>query len=494
MNYGQLYINGDWRQGTGGKLESRNPVNHDIILSGNSASTSDVEQAIDAASNAFRDWALTSVQNRIEILKSYQKALQDASDELAHLISSETGKVLWEAKTEVGTMVGKIDLSIKAYNDRTGTKSSENSGVISHLTHKPHGVLAVFGPFNFPGHLPNGHIVPALLAGNTIIFKPSEQTPAVGEYMVRLWEKAGLPTGVLNLVQGSRECGIALSTSDKLDGLLFTGSSHTGNLLHSEFAGQPEKILALEMGGNNPLIISEVDDIPGAVYHCLQSAYITAGQRCTCARRLILPATSNREKFLKTLISAAKTIKVGPQENNEEPFYGSVISNEAADRLLEAQASLIDQGAKPLLTMQRIHANLPFLSPGILDVSDIENLPDEEYFGPLLQVIKTQSFEDSIEIANKTRFGLSAGLFSDDAEEFATFHALIKAGIVNWNRPLTGASGASLLEGLVPVEITGPVPIMPLIIALIQSHPCKHHKQTYLKLYCLELNFDASRI
>ena len=448
MQTGRLYIDGTWIDGAGEAISSTNPITSDILLEGKSATTEDVKKAIHAARNAFMSWALVSFDQRKAILEKYQETLSEKADEIANLIANETGKVLWEAKTEVATMIGKINLSIKAYQDRSGTNSSENSGIITHLSHKPHGVVAIFGPFNFPGHLPNGHIVPALLAGNTVVFKPSEQTPAVGEMMVQCLEAAGLPKGVLNLVQGSRNCGIALSTDEGIDGLFFTGSSHTGNLLHSEFAGQPSKILALEMGGNNPLIVTDTSDIKGAIYHTLQSAFITAGQRCTCARRLILPETSDREEFLTRLIKAASKLKIGPQADDSEPFCGSVISNETADNLLESQNKLVDLGGTVLLEMKRIHAEQPYLSAGIIDVTDIKILPDEEYFGPLLQVIRVPNFAQAITVANNTKYGLSAGLFSDDAEQFATFHALSRAGIVNWNRPLTGASGANPFGGI----------------------------------------------
>lgn len=448
MIHGQLFSGGKWYDGSGPEFSSENPATGTPLWQGSSASDADVEKAVVSARKAFIQWSRTPIDARAAIIKRYQEVLTSKKTEIAELISTETGKPLWEALTEAGAMIGKIDLSIKSFEERTGEKSSEIAGATARLRHKPHGVVAVFGPFNFPAHLPNGHIVPALLAGNTVVFKPSELTPFVGELMTRCWQDAGLPDGVLNLVQGSSSTGIALSCHENLDGLFFTGSSRTGALLHTEFGGQPGKVLALEMGGNNPLIVTQVSDIKGAVYHTLQSAFITAGQRCTCARRLIIPTGSAGDEFLEALVSATAKIKVGPQQDESVPFIGSVISNNSAENLLQAQEQLMSLGGTSLVKMTRLQPDRPFLSPGIIDVTAIENLPDEEYFGPLLQVIRASDFENAIEIANQTKFGLSAGIFTDSEAEYEHFLSLSRAGIVNWNRPLTGASGAAPFGGI----------------------------------------------
>jgi len=448
MIHGQLFSDGKWHDGSGSEFSSLNPATGDILWQGPSASDTDVDTAVLSAREAFKQWGRTPIEARVAIIKRYQQILTSEKNEVANLIASETGKPLWEALTEAGAMIGKIDLSIKSFEERTGEKTSDMAGAIARLRHKPHGVVAVFGPFNFPAHLPNGHIVPALMAGNTVVFKPSELTPAVGEFMIKCWQEAGLPAGVLNLLQGSVSTGIALSCHENLDGLFFTGSSRTGALLHNEFGGQPGKVLALEMGGNNPLIVTQVADIKGAVYHTLQSAFITAGQRCTCARRLIIPEGPVGDEFLESLVIATTKIKVGPQDDGSMPFIGSVISNESADSLLNAQTKLLSKGGISLVELQRLHTGKPFLRPGIIDVTTIENLPDEEYFGPLLQVIRSTNFDDAIDIANQTKFGLSAGIFTDVESEYEHFLSQSRAGIVNWNRPITGASGAAPFGGI----------------------------------------------
>ena len=281
---GDLYIRGVWIQGHGDEFESAQPVTGEVVWSGTSASFEDIDAAVREARDAFVEWRRTPFEDRQAIVEAFGKELEANKERLAHQIGLETGKPLWESRTEVAAMIGKIGISINAYHDRTGHTESDVPAGHAVLRHRPHGVVAVFGPYNFPGHLPNGHIVPALLAGNTVVFKPSELTPGVAELTARLWEKAGLPGGVLNLVQGAALTGKALSAHPGVDGLFFTGSSTVGHLLHRQFGGQPEKILALEMGGNNPLIVQDVADIDGAVHHALQSAFLSAGQRCTCGQ------------------------------------------------------------------------------------------------------------------------------------------------------------------------------------------------------------------
>jgi succinylglutamic semialdehyde dehydrogenase len=346
-------------------------------------------------------------------------------------------------------MAGKIDLSAKAYEERTGVVSKPApAGTQAWLRHRPHGVVAVFGPYNFPGHLPNGHIVPALLAGNTVVFKPSEQTPMVAELTLKCWLDAGLPAGVINLVQGAKETGIALANHQGIDGLFFTGSSSTGMLLHQQYAGRPDKILALEMGGNNPLIVSQVSDPRAAVHEIIQSAYISAGQRCTCARRLYVPKGEAGDALVELLVSAIGKIRVGLYDAQPAPFMGSVISAAAAQQLLDAQQGLLDKGATCLVKMQSLAPNTGLLSPALIDVTAAKGLADEEYFGPLLTLVRYDNFDQAIDLANNTSFGLSAGLLSDSRAEYDYFLPRIRAGIVNWNKQITGASGASPFGGI----------------------------------------------
>jgi succinylglutamic semialdehyde dehydrogenase len=442
------FIDGKWVEGTGAAFRSVDPATGETVWESDSATSGDVDRAVAAARKATGAWADATLQQRIFFLESFAQQLKDNRAKLAEAISRETGKPRWEALGEVDSMIGKVPVSIEAFNERRRPVEREASGGIAATRFKPHGVVAVFGPFNFPGHLPNGHIVPALLAGNTVVFKPSEATPLVAKLTVGQWEAAGLPPGVLNLVQGARETGAALANHPGIDGLFFTGSAAVGKLLSRAFAEHPERILALEMGGNNPLVVHETADRDAAAYLTIQSAYITAGQRCTCARRLIVPEGRAGDAFVDRLIAMTKTIRVGRYKDEPEPFMGPVISSAAADRLFSAQENLKGRGGRAVLEMSRLPQSPAMLSPGLIDVTSIPNRPDEEIFGPLLQLIRVGDFASAIEEANRTAYGLSAGLLCDKAELYDQFLRKIRAGVVNWNRQTTGASGALPFGGV----------------------------------------------
>ncbi len=440
------WISGEWVTGEGEAMVSLSPVDNNEVWHGDMASASQVEQAVTAARKAFPLWKKLSLEQREAIVLKFGELLKENSEEIARIISEETGKPFWETKTEAGAMVGKLAISIRSYHERTGFKQREAAGNRIVLRHRPLGVMAVFGPYNFPGHLPNGHIVPALLAGNTVVFKPSDQTPWIGEFVMKLWQQAGLPAGVLNLVQGARATGEALAGSKGIDGLLFTGSANTGHILHRQFAGQPGKMLALEMGGNNPMVISDAfGEVEATVYTIIQSAFISAGQRCTCARRLYVAEGSKGDQLLNRLIEVTKKLKVDQPFADPQPFMGPQISVVAAESIITAQSELQNLGGESLIEAKIISGAL--VSPGIIDVTAIRDLPDEEYFGPLLQVIRYSGLEKAVELANDTRYGLSAGLVSTDDEEWEYFVEHIRAGIVNRNRQLTGASGDAPFGG-----------------------------------------------
>lgn len=444
-----LCIVGHWREGRGPAFSRIDPSTGAEIWRGHAADAADVDDAFESARSAFDRWSETPLAERDGIARRYAALLTERRDALATGIARETGKTLAEAQAEVGTMAGKIALSIAARDERAGSREQATAFGRQRLEHRPHGVVAVFGPYNFPGHLPNGHIVPALLAGNAVLFKPSELTPITAEAMVRAWHDAGLPPGVLNLVHGERDTGVAIAAHPGLDGLYFTGSSRTGALLNRQFADRPGAILALEMGGNNPLVVGSRYDIPAAVEVIVQSAWITSGQRCTCARRLFVADDAAGDALVVALVAAGAALSIGPAESAPPPFMGPVVSERVAGQLLAVQQSLLALGATALLPMRRLPLGPAFVSPALIDVTAVRaGVPDEEHFGPLLQLIRYRVFDDALAMARATRYGLSAGLISDDDGEWTRFRKAARAGIVNRNRPTTGASGAYPFGGV----------------------------------------------
>ncbi|WND01465.1 succinylglutamate-semialdehyde dehydrogenase [Temperatibacter marinus] len=444
-----LFIDGHWIEGRGIDMSSHSPHNGTQLWTGASATDNQVNAALEAATEAFQVWSFQSFEARLEIARAYAGILKENKDKLTELISMEAGKTGWDAAGEATAMINKVEISVTAYQERTGSKEAVNGTLRSKLSHRPYGVMAVFGPYNFPGHLPNGHIVPALLAGNTIVFKPSELTPAVAEFMVSCWEKAGLPHGVLNLVHGGKETGVALTSSPLIQGVLFTGSAQTGIAINKSLAGRPEVISALEMGGNNPLIVHKVDDLEAAATLTILSAYISSGQRCTCARRLIVPEGPEGDAFIATLANMIDRIHVDQVTSDETAFMGPVITKEAADHVLKEQERLIAKGGAVIRKSERLSAlGDAFLSPGLIDVSVATDVPDEEIFGPLLQLTRVSDFDEAIKTANRTKYGLASGLISDDRDLYEYFYPRAQAGIVNWNQQLTGAASTAPFGGL----------------------------------------------
>jgi succinylglutamic semialdehyde dehydrogenase len=408
----------------------------------------DAEAEVAAARAAWASWAAKPFSFRIETMRRFANVARGKLDPFADLIARETGKPLWEARTEVEAVINKVEISISAYADRTAQRRLEGAmGTRVAVRHKPHGVLAVLGPYNFPAHLPNGHIVPALIAGNAVVFKPSEKTPAVGEFLTSLYHEAGVPEGVVRCVQGGPDVGKALAGSAGLDGLLFTGSARAGLALHRQFAETPQKILALEMGGNNPIVVWDAKDLHAAAAIIVQSAYMTAGQRCTAARRLIV-RDGDHEDLVEAIVGLIDRLIVDHPHATPAPFMGPVIDNDAADQLQAAVLDLMGKGARAVRRLDRKEPDKPFLTPALIDTTAVEKRPDAELFGPILQLIRVPDFDAALVEANATRYGLSASLIGGSPEMYDRFWAVVRAGVINWNRPTNGAPSTAPFGGI----------------------------------------------
>jgi succinylglutamic semialdehyde dehydrogenase len=409
---------------------------------------SDVSTEVEIARKGWAEWASKPLTVRVEALRRFAQIVRSRTEELTDCIARETGKPLWEARTEVESVANKVEISIAANNERTSQRRVEGAmGQRSAVRHKPHGVLVVLGPYNFPAHLPNGHIVPALIAGNAVVFKPSEKAPATGAKLVECFMAAGIPNSVVRLVIGGPETGKELAAHPDIDGLLFTGSARTGIALNRMFADTPGKILALELGGNNPIVVWDAPDLHSATAIIVQSAFLSAGQRCSAARRLIVKDGAH-EALIAEVSRISGRLIVGEPHSTPAPFMGPVIDNFTADGLQESFLSLMMKGGQVLRPMERPIEDRPFLTPGIIDMTNVKERPDIELFGPILQVIRVADFDAALAEANNTRYGLTASLIGGTPQLYDRFWSTVRAGVVNWNKPTNGAPSNAPFGGL----------------------------------------------
>ncbi len=425
-------------------IKSYEPATGAELWTGN---LGDVNSEISIAREAWGKWASYGLSDRIETVRKFSNRLKTDSEPLIELISRETGKPIWESRLEVEEIIGKVDISIKAYAERSSQRRLNGAaGSKAALRHKPHGIFAVITSYNEPAAIPCGHIIPALLAGNAIIFKPSQFTPAVGQFIVDCLHRAGIPKEIVRILQGGPEVGAKIAAHPEIDGLFFTGSAHNGVQINRQFVNRPGKILSLEMGGNNPIIFWDTLDIYSAAVLVIKSAFASAGQKCTSARRLII-----KDELYDTVIPEIKRLAdrliINDPHGDPPPFMGPLINNDAADGLTESFLALMSHGGKPIRHMKRPVKDRPFVSPGMIDVTNMKERPDLELFGPLLQIIRVSTFEEAIIEANNTRFGLSASLLGGNAQQYDQFWANSRAGIVNWNAETHKVSNSAPVGG-----------------------------------------------
>jgi succinylglutamic semialdehyde dehydrogenase len=408
--------------------------------------------ACKAARKAFYDWSDKSMDERKEYLLRLKEIYVSHKDELAEIISRETGKPLWEAKTEAGAMAGKIDITINHSIKHVETTYVENAlpGVRGVVHFKPRGAMAVVGPFNFPGHLPNGHIIPALLAGNTVVFKPSDKTPAVGQFMAELFAKAEFPAGVFNMVQGKGDAGRKLVINENIEGVLFTGSYEVGLKIKQDTMHHFWKILALEMGGKNATVVWDDADFDKAVYETLIGAYLTSGQRCSCTSRVILHK-GIRDKFIEKFYEAAKKIKIGHW--SEDVFMGPLISADSVEKYLRFQEIAKREDTEQLMRGKVLETDFKgnYVTPSINVIKQFnpESIYQKsEIFGPNVAIYTVDDFDQALKVVNASSYGLALAVFSKNKELYEKAVKRARVGLVNWNRTTNGASSRLPFGGM----------------------------------------------
>ena len=459
-------IAGEFRAIPGDSIRSTNPAHPSQAIWQGSPVVSHVDDAVAAARKALPIWSQWPIEKRIAVLRRYQSIVTERKQQLGELICDETGKAMWDSQAEAGILAGKVDITlddsefggfhrVKSYGfDITASRTGQ-------CNYRPHGVMAVIGPYNFPMHLPNGHIVPALLMGNTIVLKPSEKTPATGQALVEIFNEAlaaeGAPPGVVNLVQGAADTAVKLTTHADIDGVLFTGSWPVGRKILEANLDHPGRIVALELGGNNPTVVMPDAHLEQAAIEVVRASFITTGQRCTCTRRLIVHEAI-ADRFINAVVEAAKRIAVGDPRSENPVFIGPLISAQARDSVLSFQEKLIANGGEALLRCEARSTDGSsdghYITPGVIRVKhfvadDSDDCGcDQEVFGPLLRVTTVTDLDEAIQQANATRYGLASAIFTTDPEAQQRFIAESRAGCVNVNAGTAGASSKLPFGGL----------------------------------------------
>ncbi len=434
------------------EFSSISPIDDQSLWTGSASSKSQIDRVMHRADEAGRNWRQRTLPERIEVVRRYRQYLADHQDPIADLISREVGKLSWDARAEVAAAIGKVDLSINAILGRRDEQRIQDDSIAHVIRYRPLGVALVLGPFNFPLHLPGGQIIPALLAGNAVVFKPSDQATAVGQWITESWQTVGLPGGLLQMITGGVQTAVDAIDSPFVAGVFLTGSRAAGQAIHRQLAGRPDVLLALELGGNNPVVITDVDAATAARIVSF-SAFISAGQRCTCARRAIFVQGEHTQRQIDALVGQTSSLRVGLPGDLPVPQVGPLISVAAAEGLARTYDRLLRLGCQPLIPMVSDPRRENLVHPMIVDATSItderlDELGEMEWFGPLLVVQRVADFDAAIHAAARTPYGLAASLLGGTREMFDQFVNQVGAGVVNWNRPTTGAAGALPFGGL----------------------------------------------
>lgn len=392
---------------------------------------------------SFPLWHQTPQKQRIEKLLKLKDIFQKRERELALVISRETGKPLWEAKGEVKSLSKKVDITLKESFKLVKNKTVRdfNGQAAGKIFYKGHGLIAVIGPFNFPMHLPHGGILPALALGNSVLFKPSEKTPASGQLLAECYHELDLPKGVFQMIHGGGDIASTICRHKSVDGIFFTGSFKTGQIIRKAVLKDYWKILALEMGGKNSTIIWDYKNLNLAVKETLKGAFWTTGQRCTSTSRIIVNKKI-ADEFLPALIKGTKNISVGFWKDN--PFMGPLIDKESLDRFFYYQKLLEKkENVETLLKGQRIKKlNGWYVTPGLYKMSLDKTCPfqKEETFTPQVAVYEVQTIEEALKIVNHSGYGLSLSLFSNNQALRKKVFYRTKTGLFYLNRSTSSAS------------------------------------------------------
>ncbi len=423
------------------------PADTSLLLWSTPIDYKDVDKVIESANFGFKYWKRLSQQERNIYLKKYQDEVLKRKDEIAEAISYEMGKPLWESKTEVASVITKINVTIEDSLPRIQNKHFENimPKTNGHIYFKPLGPSLIIGPFNFPCHLANGQILSALVAGNSIIFKPSEKTCYSAQLLIECFKAAGFPEGVINLIQGDGEVARRLLKEKTIKGVFFTGSKEVGKKILDITHYDLSKLVSLELGGKNTTILHYDANFDHALQELLKSCFLTTGQRCT-STSIVAIHRSIHEKFIDKFHDMAKKIIIDhPVEYTKEPFMGPLVDQAAVDAYLLFMGMAKREGIQEIMRGKHLEKAKKgyYVTPSI-HLSEKWNNDSHflhsEIFGPNVTFIPYDTIDEAIKIANATEYGLAAAVFSKDPQIFQLCVEEIDSGLINFNRSTVGAS------------------------------------------------------
>lgn len=414
-----------------------------------------IEAVIDSAEKGFDLWRKVSFEERINYLKRYQLAVRNRKDEIATCLALEVGKPLWEAKTEAAALDSKVSVTIVDSYERI--KQQTIQGVMpkidGHVVHKPLGPSFVIGPFNFPCHLANGQILSALLAGNSIIFKPSEKTIYSAQLMMECFHEAGFPNGVINFINGTGHTASKITSDKRIKGIFFTGSKAVGLRILDNTYRDLNKLVALELGGKNSTIIHHDTNISHALPELLRACFLTTGQRCTSTSMILIHKKVEQE-FISKFKTVTERIRVGhPTLTSPDPFMGPLIDEHAEKLYFDFCRFGLNEGAEEIVAPKKLDIGYEghYVSPSIHYAKN-PNLSgkfiQEEIFGPNCFFIPYEDIEEAIKIVNCTQYGLAASVFTRDSDIYRLCLRDIDAGLINLNRSTVGATARLPFGGL----------------------------------------------
>lgn len=423
------------------------PANLDHYLWEGKVNYSHIEPVIHSAIDGFNKWRKTTFKERIAFLEKYKEIAESKKDEIARAIALETGKPLWESLTEAAAITAKVNVTISDSLKRIEQSTIKNilPNIDGHFIYKPIGPTLIIGPFNFPCHLANGQILSNLLAGNSVIFKPSEKTMYSSELLIKIFHQAGFPKGVVNLIQGTAKTTQDILKHPKIKGIYFTGSYGVGQKILASTYQDLSKLVALEMGGKNTTIINDDVNIDHALPEILRACFLSSGQRCT-STSMIAVHEKIKDEFIDKFTELTKRIIVDhPIDFKKDPFMGPLIDQVAEDSYFKFTNLGKNNGAEEIIKAEKIQTGFKgyYVSPSIHYLNKVSKdnpFTQTEIFGPNATFSSFSTIEEAIKIANISDYGLAASIFTQDKNIYTTCIRDIDAGIINLNRSTVGAS------------------------------------------------------